>query len=288
MSVSIKTINDIRSYISNELKGIYPDYEIIALSNIIIKTVTGSSKLHLLALPEQRISQTLIRKITNICTELKTGKPIQYIFGETTFYNCYINLSEATLIPRQETEELVDLIIKENRGFKGNITDIGTGSGCIAIALAANLPGSSVTGIDISAEALKIAEKNSRQNNVPATFIEADIFSFDKDLIAKTNIIVSNPPYVREKEKQFMNKNVIDFEPHSALFVPDSDPLVYYRRILEIAEQVLMPAGKIYFEINEAFGRQMIELLQLFNYTDLLIIKDINNKARIIKGIRHA
>jgi release factor glutamine methyltransferase len=284
---NIKTIKDIRVYLAKELKEFYPDSEIIALTNIIIKTVTGITKLHQLALPEQKISQIHARKVARICHELKTGKPIQYILGETIFYNCIIKLNEDTLIPRQETEELVDLILQENRGFKGKITDMGTGSGCIAIALATNLPGSSVTGIDISEGAIKIAEENSRINNVPVTFFKTDVFDFDYSSVPDTDIIVSNPPYVRLQEKLFINKNVIDFEPHSSLFVPDSDPLIYYRAILKIAANILTATGKIYFEINEALDSLMIELLKLYHYSDILVIKDINNKPRIIKGIKN-
>lgn len=287
MGVNIQTIKDIRLYLAKELKGNFQDHEISALSNIIIKTVTGIKRLQNLALPEHHVTQIHARRIINICKELKSGKPIQYILGETSFYNCVIKLNEETLIPRPETEELVDLIIKENRGFTGNILDVGTGSGCIAIALAVNLPGSSVTGTDISEGAIKIAEENSRLNNVSVSFLKADVFSSDHLTVAETDIIVSNPPYVRDLEKQFMNSNVLDFEPHTALFVPDSDPLVFYRAILEQAVKILVPKGKIYFEINEAFGLLMVELLEFYQYSDILIVKDINGKARFIKGIKN-
>ena len=288
MGVNIQTIKDIRLYLSEQLNGIYQDPEISALTNIIIKTVTGISKLHHLALPEQYISEINAIKIIKICNELKSGKPIQYILGETNFYNCIIKLNAETLIPRPETEELVELIIKENRGFTGTILDIGTGSGCIAIALAMNLRGSSVSGFDISDGALKIAGENSRLNKVYVSFFRADIFSFDHTINIKTDIIVSNPPYVRDLEKKFMNRTVIDFEPHLALFVHDNDPFVYYRAILELAGKILTVGGKIYFEINEAFGNEVAELLKLFRYSDISIVKDINDKARIIKGIKDA
>ena len=288
MGVNIQTIKDIRLYLTKELKGIYQDHEISALSNIIIKTVTGITRLQNLALPEQHVSQIHACRIINICKELKSRKPIQYILGETSFYNCVIKLNEDTLIPRPETEELVDLIIKENRGFTGNILDVGTGSGCIAIALAVNLPGSSVTGTDISEGAIKIAEENSRLNNVSVSFLKDDVFSSDHLTVAETDIIVSNPPYVRDLEKQFMNSNVLDFEPHTALFVPDSDPLVFYRAILELAGEILGPNGKIYFEINEEFGQLMVGLLTFYKYSDISIVNDINGKARFIKGIKNA
>jgi release factor glutamine methyltransferase len=286
MSLNIKTIQDIRFYLTKKLNGIYQDSEIAALSNIIIKTVTGVKKLHHLAMPEKDISKVHARKIAKICDELKTGKPIQYILGETSFYNCAIKLNEEALIPRPETEELVDLIIRENKGFKGKILDIGTGSGCIAIALSLNLPGSSVTGFDISGGAIKIAKENNRINWASAKFFRADVFCFDQSTVIKTDIIVSNPPYVRDLEKKDMKCNVLDFEPHKALFVPDSDPLIYYRAILELACKILIQSGKIYFEINEAFGKSMTELLQSYQYSDILIVNDLSGKARIIKGTK--
>ncbi|TAL59659.1 MAG: peptide chain release factor N(5)-glutamine methyltransferase, partial [Bacteroidetes bacterium] len=193
----------------------------------------------------------------------------------------------STLIPRPETEEMVDIIIRENKYFKGNIADLGTGSGCIAIALAANIPGAVITGIDISEEALRVARENARMNNVSISYIKCDILNFNSRLLNKTGIIVSNPPYIRNSEKQFMNKNVLDFEPSQALFVPDSDPLKFYSAILKIADKILNPGGKIYFEINEAMGKSMIQLFESFGYSEIHVIRDINNKERIIKGVKN-
>ncbi len=288
MGVNIQTIKDIRQFVSEQLKEVYQGPEITAMTNIIIKTVTGVSKLHHLVSPQQKISETHSQRIINICNELKSGKPIQYILGETIFYNCIIKLNRETLIPRPETEELVDLIIKENKGFAGEILDIGTGSGCIAIALAMNLKGSSVTGFDISEEAIKIAGENSSLNNAHVSFFKADVFSFDHSTYTKADIIVSNPPYVRNLEKKFMSRNVLDFEPPAALFVPDSDPLLFYRAILELAWKILTDDGKIYFEINEALGKVMVDLLELYKYSDIAVFNDINGKVRFIKGNKNA
>jgi release factor glutamine methyltransferase len=286
MGVNLQKIKDIRSYLSKELEVIYQEQEIGALANIIIKTVMGISKLHQLYMTEQLVSEMQARRIFDICRELKTGKPIQYILGETSFYDCIIKVNGSTLIPRPETEELVDLVIRENRGYTGNILDIGTGSGCIAISLAVNLSGSLITGIDISDEAITIARENAILNNVAVSFVKGDIFSFNFDIIYKAGIIVSNPPYVRNSEKQFMSKNVLDFEPGQALFVADSDPLVYYRAILKVAEKILVSNGKVYFEINEAMGKSMVQLLEISGYSEVQIIADINNKERIIKGTK--
>lgn len=287
MGVNIQTIKDIKFYLSGELNGLYPDSEIRAFATIIIKTVFKVSKLHSLSLPETKVNQKQNREIVRICRELKTGKPIQYIIGETSFYNCIIKVNSDTLIPRSETEELVDLIIKENKGFRGSVLDIGTGSGCIAIVLAINLPGSTVTGIDISEGAISIAQENARINSAPVTFLHADVFAPESFAIPKADIIVSNPPYVRSSEKKKMAKNVLDFEPHSALFVPDDDPLKYYSAIIRLSEKILVRRGKIYFEINEAMGERLVNLLKSCGYEHPEIVRDINGKDRIIKAIKN-
>lgn len=287
MGVNIQTIKDIRVFLSMELDGIYQKPEINALSNIIIKTVLGFSKLHQLSMPEHSINSEQAARIIEITKELKGGKPIQYILGETSFYDCIIKLNGATLIPRPETEELVHLIINENRGYIGNIIDFGTGSGCIAIALAANIPGSRVTGIDISEDAISIANENARLNNVSVSFLKGDIFNFKNISVPIAGIIVSNPPYVRNSEKISMGKNVLEFEPHSALFVSDSEPLVYYRALINIADKILVTGGRLYFEINEVLGDSMVRLLASSGYSDIKLTADINNKERIISGTKN-
>src|SRR5450759_289733 len=238
MGVKIQTIKDFRFYLAKELNAIYKEPEIRILADILIKTVTGITKLHQLYNNEYRLNDGEAQKVIEFVEELKTGKPIQYIVGETTFYNCTIKLNDSILIPRPETEELINLIIRENRGYQGNIIDFGSGSGCIAIALAANLTHSTLTGIEISADAIKIAQQNSVLNNVKVSFIKGDIFNFDPEEISKAGIIVSNPPYVRESEKLLMARNVLDFEPPLALFVNDSDPLIYYKAILKLADKI--------------------------------------------------
>jgi release factor glutamine methyltransferase len=178
----------------------------------------------------------------------------------------------------------VELIIKENKNYKGEIIDIGSGSGCIAIALAVNMPSAILTGIEISDDAISIARDNAVSNKARVTFVKGDILSINNETISKAGIIVSNPPYVRTSEKSQMNKNVLDFEPHLALFVSDSDPLIYYKAILKLADTILLPAGYLYFEINEAMGKPLVELLKSFDYSHIEIFSDINDKERIIKG----
>jgi release factor glutamine methyltransferase len=264
MCVNIHTLKDIKPYLSGELASIYPETEINAFANIIMKTLFKVSKLHILTLPECRLTEKNANKVISICRELKMGKPLQYILGETCFYNCLIKVNSATLIPRSETEELVDIIVKENKGSRGTILDIGTGSGCIAIALAVNLPGTRVLD-----------------------FFTADMTNFDIDSIGNIDIIVSNPPYVRESEKNLMAGNVLNYEPHSALFIPDSEPLKYYNHILKLAKDILVWGGRVYFEINEAMGAQMKDMLSEHGYTDIVVNRDLNGRERMIKGIRN-
>jgi release factor glutamine methyltransferase len=285
MAVKLQTIKDIRNYLSAELTGLYTDRESASISNIIISKVFDMNRMSFLLKENERIIDRRKADIViRYCRELKTGKPVQYITGEALFYDCKINVRPGVLIPRPETEELVDLITKENKGFKGSIIDIGTGSGCIAVALAANFPSSKVTGIDISATAIKTAIKNAEQNNVTVSFLEADLFKIIPSEIQNADIIVSNPPYVRNSEKQNMSRNVLGFEPHKALFVPDNYPLKFYRAILDLAGNTLNHGGVVYFEINEAMGKPIHDLLESYRYHGIKIIKDINGKDRIAKG----
>jgi release factor glutamine methyltransferase len=287
MSVNIKTIKDIRIFLSEELGEIYQDPEKNSVINLIIMTLFGISKLHQIYNSDMPITVDQVKKIIEVCSELKTGRPVQYVLGETIFYDCKIKVNESVLIPRPETEELVQLIISDNKNFKGDIIDFGTGSGCIAIALAVNIKGASVTGIDISDDALDVAGENAEINSVNITLIKGDIFNFNTDSVNRPSIIISNPPYVRDSEKKLMHKNVLDYEPQKALFVDDSNPLVYYTSILEIAEKILQPAGRIYFEINEVMGEQMMQLMNSFKYINTSIVKDINGKDRFIKGTKN-
>ena len=287
MSVNIQTIKEIRPFLEKELASKYPSTEISAFTNIIIKTVFKTSKLHTLSFPENLLSQKQAHQIISICRELKEGKPLQYVLGETSFYNCTIKVNKDTLIPRPETEELVDMIIKENKGFRGSILDAGTGSGCIAIALAINLPGTRVMGFDISEGAISLARENALLNNASVDFFTADMTNLDIDSIRKTDIIVSNPPYVRESEKKLMAGNVLNYEPRSALFVPDYEPLMYYNHILKLAKDILAEGGRVYFEINEAMGAEMKDLLSENGYSGVVINRDLNGRERMIKGIRN-
>lgn len=284
MSVGLKTIKEIREHLIKELKDIYPDNEIHAITNLIFKTLFDIDRLHIHRNPDFILPSDSGIRIIEIARELKTGKPIQYILGETFFYGCTIKVNNATLIPRPETEELVDLIIKGNRDFKGKIIDIGTGSGCIAISLKKNLELAKVTGLDVSENALEVARSNALLNDADVSFISCDILNFDQARVPDCDIIVSNPPYVLESEKQNMRRNVLDFEPHMALFVPDNYPLLFYKAIINFSKRSLAPGGNIYLEINENKGDGIFNLLDQEKFNEIKIINDINGKTRFIKG----
>ncbi len=288
MAGNLQTIKDIRNYLRNELGNIYPQEEIVSLTRIVIISVLKIDRIR--ALIDDRtpvVSTEHATRIKEISERLKTGEPLQYILGETIFYDCRIKVNPSVLIPRPETEELVELVINENRGFCGKLTDACTGSGCIAIALAVKFKEASISGFDLSQEAISLAVRNAELNNVKASFCQANIFDIQTFSTNKADIIVSNPPYVRNSEKKAMRRNVLDFEPHEALFVPDDDPLVFYKAILKLAGEMLDSGGKIYFEINEAMGSDMIDLLRSYNYTETAIYKDINGKDRIVKGYKN-
>ncbi len=284
MSDSFNTIKDIRTYLISELKNIYPENEITAITNHLLKTHFGLNRLQILTNSSTAVTKEMTNSIIRLTNELKTGKPLQYILGETFFYDCIIKVNKDTLIPRPETEELVDLIVKENKGFCGKIVDFGTGSGCIAVALGKIFPASCVTGIDISEAALEIARSNAALNKVKANFFKGDVLNPDFQTLAGTDIIVSNPPYVLESEKVHMHINILGFEPHQALFVPDNDSLKFYKAITGIATNIFNKKGRIYFEINERKGTEIHNMLLNEGFMDIKLMKDLNGKDRFIRG----
>lgn len=218
--------------------------------------------------------------------QLKQGCPIQYVLGKTSFMDLELEVNEHVLIPRPETEELVKWIISDYKTNQDNvkILDIGTGSGCIAIALSKNLPNAEVQGIDISENALLVAVSNAEKHQSSVVFSQGDMRSLVLSE-EEYSVIVSNPPYVLEKEKIEMQKNVIDFEPKGALFVPDSDPLLFYKYIVEMAKTGLKSGGALYLEINQQLGKDINELLENANFSDIELRKDIFSKDRMVKGI---
>jgi len=278
-------IKKVISFIKSELKGFYPMSEIDSFVYLIFEQLLNYSRTKLLISQDIEIREDSYHNILNIIRDLKLYKPIQYILGKTIFYNLTFNVTPGVLIPRPETEELVHWIIKENPDEYKRILDVGTGSGCIAISLAKNLPESVVYASDISSKALTVTKNNSKLNNVDIQIMKLDILNTDNKLNEKIDIIVSNPPYVTEKEKKLMHKNVLDFEPESALFVPDNNPLLFYRAIIDFGINHLNPGGKIYFEVNESYGKETALLLEKRNFRDITLKKDINGKDRMLRGI---
>lgn len=278
-------MNRITAYIRQSLQDIYPPEEVKALSMLICCDMLGGDALDIYMGKDIILSACKQRELENIIFRLQKNEPIQYIRGFAEFSGRNFKVASGVLIPRPETAELVELIVKENPNAR-HLLDIGTGSGCIAISLDKKLPDVDVEAWDISEEALAIARKNNEELDAQVTFRRQDVFSADGIQGASYDIIVSNPPYVTETEKTEMEANVLDWEPELALFVPDEDPLRFYRRIAELGRELLRPGGKLYFEINQAYGQDMIRMIEMNQYRDVRVIKDIFGKDRILTANR--
>lgn len=276
-------MQDILQNIRKSLSGFYPDNEISGLVRLLIEHVTKSSMPALLSDKNTKITSEEVLKIDKIVERLQRFEPIQYILGETEFYGLPFTVNQDVLIPRPETEELVELILNENKESKPRILDIGTGSGCIAVSLQKLLPNASVKGWDISEKALAVAALNSKSNSVNVTFNQVDILS-DYPTNHSFDIIVSNPPYVLDSEKTDMHANVLEYEPHTALFVADNSPLLFYNRIADVAIQLLTDGGKLYFEINRAKGQETIKMLENKKFSEIRLIKDISGNDRMVRA----
>jgi release factor glutamine methyltransferase len=249
--------------------------------------VCGLQPYQLLMGKGKELSGTEKRSIRQMALRLKQGEPVQYILGETSFCGLMFSVNSKVLIPRPETEELVARIVGDHTGKKVRILDVGTGSGCIAVALAHALPGSDVTAVDVSAGALQVAAVNARRNKVAVSFIRTDVLSLqqaEQDITGRFDLIVSNPPYVRESEKAGMEKNVLLYEPPQALFVADNDPLLFYRAIARLSEKKLKEGGYLYFEINSQLGKETTDALKKEGYENVELIRDLSGKDRIIKA----
>ncbi len=262
----------------------YVETEIVSFFNLLSADILKMQRIDIAQNLYAVISGKKQEKFQNAVNKLKNYIPIQYIIGNTEFYNLTLKVNAATLIPRPETEELVAWIINDQNNKQNiSILDVGTGSGCIAIALAKNLPEAKVFALDVSEKALKTARQNAVDNGVTIEFIEADIFDADLGNL-QFDVIVSNPPYVRELEKETMSPNVLNHEPHLALFVKDDDPLLFYRSIVEVANNTLKSKGFLYFEINEFLGNLTRQLLQKLDYCNIELKKDLFMKDRMIKA----
>jgi release factor glutamine methyltransferase len=277
-----------RSQFIKELASIYDEGEAESFFYLILEEKKQLRRVDLALQPELKITTEEIALWNSLLEQLKLEKPIQYLLGKTSFYGLDFEVNKHVLIPRPETEELVDWIIKNQNSKVKNgslkILDIGTGSGCIAISLAKNLPNATVFAIDVSEQALATAQKNANLNNVTITFISQNILD-TKDLNQEFDIIVSNPPYVRNLEKEEIKKNVLDNEPHLALFVENNDALLFYRIIAELAQKNLKKPGELYFEINQYLGKETTDLLEKMSFMQIELRKDIYDNDRMIKAV---
>ena len=281
------TLREIQAVFKKELLEIYPVSEINSFFFMTVEKELGYSKSQTLMYLEEPMSMGESIRFHSSLNRLKLHEPIQYVLGKTQFYNLEFEVTPATLIPRPETEELVDWIVADLLYQHSNlqILDIGTGSGCIAVTLAKNISNADVAALDVSKEALKVATQNAINNKVKVVFFREDILN-TKNLPQQYNVIVSNPPYVRNSEKKMMHKNVLDFEPPSALFVEDSNPLLFYSKITNLASIYLKPNGLLYFEINEYLSKEVIQLLEKEKFIQIELKKDFFGKDRMIKAKR--
>jgi release factor glutamine methyltransferase len=308
MSTKIK---DYRTQFIQELSPIYDIGEAESFFYLILEEKQKLKRIDLALNPDLTFSNDEIQFWSSILEQLKKEIPVQYLLGKTSFYGLEFEVNSTVLIPRPETEELVEWMIQSWKSEVGsqklgagsgklgdgnrkiNILDIGTGSGCIAISLAKNIPNAQVFAIDVSEKALATAQKNAIMNQVEIVFINSNILLAEDlgelptshfPLPTYFDIIVSNPPYVRELEKHEIKKNVLDNEPHLALFVEDNDALVFYRKIAELAQKNLSPNGQLFFEINQYLGKEMIEFLEKMGFKNIELRKDIYGNDRIIRG----
>ncbi len=269
--------------IRKELAGIYPKSEIESLIFLIFEKLKGYSRTRFILAREEQLGEEDWSHINEIVVRLKNQEPIQYILGITEFYGLPFYTVPEVLIPRSETEELVQWIIQENKNPKPSILDIGTGTGCIAIALQKNIPQSTVLACDISPVCLETARRNSILNSSEVSIFEYDILNDTPEVaFPDLDIIVSNPPYIRETEKPRMEKNVLEYEPELALFVPDENPLIFYEKIADFFRIYLKNRGRLYFEINEALGLECSIMLQAKGFSEIILKKDIHGKDRMI------
>jgi release factor glutamine methyltransferase len=270
---------------NKQLEGLYLKTEIQSFFNLLIKFKLKLTRIEIALQPDFNIKNSDLEFLQKALINLKKYIPIQYIIGETEFYRLTFEVNKNVLIPRPETEELVDWIITSTPlSDQIKILDIGTGSGCIPISIAKNLPNAEVYAIDISSEAIKTAKENAKINDVSVEFLETDILKATK-LSSTFDVIVSNPPYVRELEKKQMQENVLENEPHLALFVKNENPLLFYNKIADLAKKHLSKNGQLYFEINQYLGKETIELLASKGFKNIQLKKDIFGKDRMIRAI---
>ena len=274
-------MNKIVAYIRSRLQPYYTAEEVSALSRIVCCDLLGQAPTDYYLGKDIVLSSKKEQELEDILQRLSRFEPLQYIEGRTLFLGREFWVAPGVLIPRPETEELVELMLKEIPA-DARILDVGTGSGCIAISLAKELPDALVTAWDVSPEALSVARVNARKLQADVRFVECDVLACQVDEVGLYDVIVSNPPYVTEAEKADMEPNVLQWEPSLALFVPDDDPLRFYRRIAVLGRDMLADGGRLYFEINRAYGREMVEMLRAMGYVGVRVEKDLSQNDRFV------
>ena len=274
-------MNEIVAYIRSRLQPYYTAEEVSALSRIVCCDLLGQAPTDYYLGKDIVLSSKKEQELEDILQRLSRFEPLQYIEGRTLFLGREFWVAPGVLIPRPETEELVELMLKEIPA-DARILDVGTGSGCIAISLAKELPDALVTAWDVSPEALSVARANARKLQADVRFVECDVLACQVDEVGLYDVIVSNPPYVTEAEKADMEPNVLQWEPSLALFVPDDDPLRFYRRIAVLGRDMLADGGRLYFEINRAYGREMVEMLRTMGYVRVRVEKDLSQNDRFV------
>ncbi len=280
-------MQQIISYVKQQLLPFYPESEVRALTKLILSSVCNVRNYEVIC-KDKKIPENQQVRIKDIVEQLKQLKPIQQILGTTVFYEVPFIVDENVLIPRPETEELVDLIINNHKNVPGlTVLDIGTGSGCIAICLALYLNRALVYAVDISLKALELAQKNAQKTGANVQFLHQDVFGpFSLPGGSKLDVIVSNPPYIVPSEKRIMSDNVLKYEPHLALFVPEDRPLLFYERIADIGLEQLKPEGNLYVEINALFGVETVRLFNEKGYKKVRLIRDLSGRDRLIHAQR--
>lgn len=274
------------AYIRETLGGTYSTEEIRNLTRWLFERVCGLTLARQILCKDKQIAETEKEAIRRVVERLSHSEPIQYIFGECEFHGLRFEVTPSVLIPRPETSELVELIVRRHPEAGLKVLDIGTGSGCIAVSLAKMLHEAAVTAIDICDDALAVARRNAEAHQADVRFARADILSeLSSDEVAPSafDVIVSNPPYVTEREKAGMDANVLMYEPAQALFVSDDDPLCFYRHIAARGRKWLSEGGRLYFEINAAYGKELVSLLKAMDYRDVETVRDISGKERFIQ-----
>ena len=280
----MNTMFGLQQYALQELKDTYNEHEIKYLCSHLFCKMLHCTNIEIHLKKHELLDERFVDNFVEVVAELKKDRPVQYVLGETEFLGVDFHLNSDTLIPRPETEELVMWVAESGLKAGERVLDGGTGSGCIIVALGKMVPGLELHGVDVSPEALRQAGENARSNGVEVNFLERDILYHERWDWSDFDVIVSNPPYVRESEKALMHERVLGYEPHRALFVTDEDPLVFYRVIAEFGRLHLKPGGLLFFEINEAFGREMVELLEGMGYREVELRKDIHERDRMVKA----